>query len=244
MKVEIWSDFVCPFCYIGKRRFEKALEQFEHKDKVEIVFRSFELDPHVERNPKKNVYEYLAEKYGMSLEQAKATTQQVGKQAEAVGLHYDFDNMKRTNTFDAHRLAHFANSEGKMEEMTERLMKAYFTEGLHIGDHEVLANLASEVGLDREKALDVLRNNGYADEVRRDEEIGRQLGITGVPFFLFNQKYAVFGAQSSDVFMDVLQKVWEEEQAQPSVINLNGKANSNRDDCADGSCSVSENNRG
>ena len=122
--------------------------------------------------------------------------------------------MKPTNTFDAHRLSHFAKREGKMGEMTERLMKAYFTEGLHIGKHEQLADLASEVGMEREKVLDMLRKNDFSEEVRRDEFIARQIGITGVPFFLFNQTYAVSGAQSSDVFLDVLQKVWEEEQDQ------------------------------
>jgi predicted DsbA family dithiol-disulfide isomerase len=243
MKVEVWSDFVCPFCYIGKRRFEKALNQFEHKEKVEVVFRSFELDPYFERNQHINVHELLAKKYGMSLEQAKAMNQQVGQQAESVGLHYDFENMKPTNTFDAHRLAHFAKSEGKLEKMTERLMKAYFTEGLHISDHEVLANLASEVGLNREKALEILKNNDYANDVRRDESIASQIGIRGVPFFLFNQKYAVSGAQSSDVFIEVLNKVWEEEQVQPAVINLNVDENSNNDNCADGFCSVPEKNK-
>ncbi|OUM85518.1 MAG: disulfide bond formation protein DsbA [Bacillus thermozeamaize] len=214
IQVEIWSDFVCPFCYIGKRRFERALDQFEHKDEVKVVFRSFELDPHAPQIQDQNVHERLAEKYGMSLEQAKAMNERVGRLAEEVGLHYDFDNMKPTNTFDAHRLSHFAKREGKMGEMTERLMKAYFTEGLHIGKHEQLADLASEVGMEREKVLDMLRKNDFSEEVRRDEFIARQIGITGVPFFLFNQTYAVSGAQSSDVFLDVLQKVWEEEQDQ------------------------------
>jgi predicted DsbA family dithiol-disulfide isomerase len=211
IQVEIWSDFVCPFCYIGKRRFERALDQFEHKDEVKVVFRSFELDPHAPQIQDQNVHERLAEKYGMSLEQAKAMNERVGRLAEEVGLHYDFDNMKPTNTFDAHRLSHFAKREGKMGEMTERLMKAYFTEGLHIGKHEQLADLASEVGMEREKVLDMLRKNDFSEEVRRDEFIARQIGITGVPFFLFNQTYAVSGAQSSDVFLDVLKKVWEEQ---------------------------------
>lgn len=214
IQVEIWSDFVCPFCYIGKRRFERALDQFEHKDEVKVVFRSFELDPHAPQIQDQNVHERLAEKYGMSLEQAKAMNERVGRQAEEVGLHYDFDNMKPTNTFDAHRLSHFAKREGKLGEMTERLMKAYFTEGLHIGKHEQLADLASEVGMEREKVLDMLKKNDFSEEVRRDEFIARQIGITGVPFFLFNQTYAVSGAQSNDVFLDVLQKVWEEEQDQ------------------------------
>ncbi|TGV07152.1 DsbA family oxidoreductase, partial [Mesorhizobium sp. M00.F.Ca.ET.186.01.1.1] len=142
MKVEVWSDFACPFCYIGKRQLEGALSQFPNKDQVEVVYRSFQLDPTMARDTNMDMHQVLASKYGMSLEQAKGMNDRVAQQAKGVGLDYYFDTMIPTNTFDAHRLAHYAATHGKMTEMKERLLKAYFTESLHLGDHEVLAQLA------------------------------------------------------------------------------------------------------
>jgi len=153
MKVEIWSDFVCPFCYIGKRRFEEALSSLPFRDDVEVVYRSFELDPRMEKGVAHNVMEALAKKYGMSVEQARQSNASLAAQAEQVGLTYNYEQWKFTNTFDAHRLAHFAGAHGKANEMTERLMYAYFTEAKHLGEPETLADLAAEIGLDREAAL-------------------------------------------------------------------------------------------
>jgi len=212
MKVEIWSDFVCPFCYIGKRRFEAGLRQFPHRDAVEVVYRSFELDPHAERDGNPNVYDMLAAKYGMSREQAVANTNRIAEQAKELGLDYYFDRTIPTNTFDAHRLAHFAATKGKMETMTERLLKAHFTDTLHLGDRQVLADLAAEAGLDREEALRVMEEGEYADDVREDEREAGRLGIRGVPFFVINRKYAVSGAQPSEVFLEALSKAWEEDK--------------------------------
>jgi predicted DsbA family dithiol-disulfide isomerase len=210
MIVEIWSDYVCPFCYIGKRRFEAAVQQFEHKDKIQVRYRSFELDPYAERNSGTDMHGLLAAKYGMSREQAKAMNGNVAKQAEAVGLKYDFDHMIPTNSFDAHRLTHFAAKHGKMSEMTERLFKAYFTDCKHIGDYETLVALAAEVGLDSQETSEMLASGEYTNEVRADEQEGQRLGIHGVPYFVINRQYAVSGAQSSEVFLEALQKAWNE----------------------------------
>jgi predicted DsbA family dithiol-disulfide isomerase len=211
MKVEIWSDFVCPFCYIGKRRFEQAMQQLPNREDIEVIFRSFELDPQAEREMKIDVHDLLAAKYGMTREQAKAANENVANQAKAVGLTYHFDTVIPTNSFDAHRLTHFAAKYGKMNEMAERLFKAYFTDSKHIGKRETLSELAAEVGLDKEEAAAVLAGNEYSDEVRADEDEGHRLGIRGVPFFVINRRYAVSGAQPSEVFLEALQKAWKED---------------------------------
>ncbi|UUZ91830.1 DsbA family oxidoreductase [Paenibacillus sp. P25] len=200
MKVEIWSDYVCPFCYIGKRRFEAALEEFPHKTQVEVVYRSFELDPSAKRDLGHDVHDMLASKYGMSREQAKAMNDNVTEQARTVGLAYHFDTAIPTNTFDAHRLTHFAAKHGKMHEVAERSLRAYFTESKHIGDHEALAALAAEAGLDRDEALRMLAGGEFAQEVRHDEEEAARLGVRGVPFFVIDRKYAVSGARACRSF--------------------------------------------
>ncbi|NOU94639.1 thioredoxin domain-containing protein [Paenibacillus sp. LMG 31456] len=234
MKVEIWSDIMCPFCYIGKRKFEAALEQFSNKSNVEVVYRSFELDPNSPRDVNHDVHQMLSSKYGMSREQAISMNADVARQASAVGLTFNFDSMILTNTFDAHRLAHYAAQHGKMHEMTERLLHAYFTESKHIGDHEVLADLAAEVGLDKIEAAKVLASQDYAKEVRADEQEASTLGIRGVPYFVINRKYAISGAQPSEVFLGALQKAWDEDQ--PLIVL--GESNSPTADaaCADGVC--------
>jgi len=209
MKVEIWSDFVCPFCYIGKRRFEAGLALFSHKDEVEVVYKSFELAPDIARDGNPGVHEMLVAKYGMSHEQAVANTNNLTEQAKAVGLEYHFDRTIQTNTFDAHRLTHFAATKGKQKEMTERLLRAHFTDTLHLGNRDTLADLAEEVGIDRVEAL----NDGeYESDVRADEEMARKIGVRGVPFFVINRKYGVSGAQPSEVFLETLQKAWDENK--------------------------------
>jgi predicted DsbA family dithiol-disulfide isomerase len=240
MKVEVWSDFACPFCYIGKRQLEGALSQFPNKDQVEVVYRSFQLDPTMERDTNMDMHQVLASKYGMSLEQAKGMNDRVAQQAKGVGLDYYFDTMIPTNTFDAHRLAHYAATHGKMTEMKERLLKAYFTESLHLGDHEVLAQLASEVGLDKAETLAMLAGDEYKDKVQEDKQRGADLGINGVPFFVFNNKYAVSGAQPGEVFLGALNKVWEEEQAAAPLQFVGQDENEKTagDNCADGSCKL------
>lgn len=211
MKIEVWSDFVCPFCYIGKRRLEIALEKFEHKDEVELIFKSFELDPSSKKKFDENIHEIIAKKYGIPVEQAKASNNQLVDQAKAIGLNYNFDDLIPTNTFDAHRVVHYAKTEGKTNELVERIFKAYFIDSLNISDHKVLASLAHEVGLNSDKALSMLESDQYGEEVRKDEETASKLRISGVPYFLINNKYVVSGAQTPEMFLEALEKAREEE---------------------------------
>ncbi|AYB43658.1 DsbA family oxidoreductase [Paenibacillus lautus] len=234
MKVEIWSDFMCPFCYIGKRRFESALEQFPHKNQVEVVYRSFELDPNASYKPGVSMDELLAAKYGMSVEQAKAANANVTQQAAGVGLTYHMDRVIPANSFDAHRLVHFAAQHGKMKDMTERLFRAYFTDAENLEDKNLLADLAAEVGLEQEQAMAVLESDAFQSEVRADEAAATNLGIRGVPFFVLGGKYAVSGAQPLEVFTDALDKAYRE--ANPLVMV--NESDSNDGMCADGSCDL------
>jgi predicted DsbA family dithiol-disulfide isomerase len=232
MKVEIWSDYACPFCYMGKRRFEAALNRFANKQDIEVEFRSFELDPHAERVVEHDVHTMLAGKYGMSREKAKAMNENVTNQAKELGLTYNMDTIKLTNTFDAHRLSQFAAAHGKELEMTERLLRAYFTDSVNIGNYDTLADLAEEVGLDREAAIRVLNSDDYTTDVRSDEQEAAQLGIRGVPFFVIDRKYGISGAQPSEVFLDALNKAWSENQPLTMITQENGGDAA----CDDGVC--------
>ncbi|MED1663348.1 DsbA family oxidoreductase [Brevibacillus laterosporus] len=222
MKVEVWSDFACPFCYIGKQRIEAALDKFAHKDDVEVVFRSFELDPKAQRDVDYDVHDMLVAKYGMSRDQAIAMNENLSDKAKEVGLTFQFDTLILTNTFDAHRLAKYAFKQGKMNPMAQELFRAYFTDSRHLGDHETLVELAVKVGLDRDEALRVLAGDDYSAEVRADEEEASRLGVSGVPFFVIDRKYAVSGAQSTDMFLNALQRAWKESQS----LNVLGDAGS------------------
>ncbi|MBS3681466.1 DsbA family oxidoreductase [Ornithinibacillus massiliensis] len=223
MKIEIWSDFVCPFCYIGKRRLELALHEFEYRENVQIVFRSYELYPDADAKTELSIHEFLAAKKGMPIEQAKQLNENVGKQAASVGLTYNFETMQHANTFDAHRLAKYADTKHLGTEITEKLLHAYFTDGELISDYSTLKRLATEVGLDLEEVEELLLTNRYAKRVRDDEELAEKIGVSGVPFFVFNEKYAISGAQPKEVFQEVLEKVWEEESKQPTLQNINPK---------------------
>ncbi|MBD7913352.1 MULTISPECIES: DsbA family oxidoreductase [Clostridium] len=238
MKIEVWSDFVCPFCYIGKRRLEIALNKFKHKDEVEVIFKSFELDPGAKKKYDENIHELIAKKYGIPLEQAKGSNAKLVEQAKEVGLNFNFDDLIPTNTFDAHRLSHYAKTEGKMNELAERLLKAYFVDSLNLSDHKVLAVLAGEVGLNEEEALKVLESEEYGTNVRNDEKTASKLNITGVPFFVFNNKYAVSGAQPPELFLEVLEKVKAEESSVQEVDILSDDRNSNSGICSDGKCEI------
>jgi predicted DsbA family dithiol-disulfide isomerase len=208
MKIEIWSDIVCPWCYIGKRRFERALSDFAHRDNVEVVWRSFELDPHAPRHSDESPKEVLARKYGMSLAEAEAAEAHMTAMAAQEGLDYRFDRAQRGNSFDAHRLLHLARERGVQDAMKERLLGAYFTEGLPIADVDTLVRLAEEVGIDRAEARAVLEGEAYGDAVRADERRARLLGISGVPFFVLDSRYGISGAQSPQVIVDALERAW------------------------------------
>ncbi len=212
MKVEIWSDIVCPFCYIGKRKFEKALDGFWAKDNVEIVWRSFQLDPDMENVPGQSLNEYLGKRKRVSADQGKQMNDAMAKMAEEVDLEYNFDKAIISNTLDAHRLLHLAKTRGVQNDMKERLFRAYYTEGKNIGDEETLVQLGVEVGLKAGDIKNMLAGETFKEEVLRDQAIAAQVGVRGVPFFVFNDKYAVSGAQPTEVFTQVLDKVWEEEK--------------------------------
>ena len=217
MKVEIWSDVMCPFCYIGKHKFENALEQFAHKDDVEVVWKSFQLNPDIKTDPNKNTTEYLAEVKGWSLVQAQEATQYVTDVAKKVGLTYNMDKAVVANSFDAHRFLHFAKQHGVQNEAKEQLLKAYFTEGSNTADHDTLMQLGTAVGLDSEELKSLLNSDLYTDEVRHDIYEAQQVGVRGVPFFVLNNKYVVSGAQESNLFLQALNQTWA-ETAKPIVV--------------------------
>lgn len=238
MIIEVWSDFVCPFCYIGKRRLEDVINEFPHKEQVEVHFKSFELDPNAPVYSGKSIHEAIAEKYGLTLEQAKRSNEEIGSHAAEVGLTFQFENMKPTNTFLAHRLAKFAKTLGKEKEITEKLLYAYFTESKHIGDVGVLADIAESAGIDREEALNILHDEkAFANDVRIEEGIASQYGIRGVPYFVINQKYAISGAQPKETFVNALNKVWEEEK--PKIV-LQDLSASEGVTCTDEGCAIPE----
>jgi predicted DsbA family dithiol-disulfide isomerase len=213
MKIEIWSDIVCPWCYIGKRRLEAALDDFD--EEVDIVWRSFELDPNAPRRAQGPLDEALAAKYRTSPAQARSMMARMTQTAAEEGLELDFANAKGGNTFDAHRLIHFAKSNGLQAEMTERLFSAYMSEGRPISEHEELAKLASEVGLDADQAHHVLAGDAFAQAVRDDEAKARQLGVTGVPFFMIGDFMPVTGAQPADTLRSALERARAEASASP-----------------------------
>ena len=208
MKVEIWSDIICPWCYIGKRRFEQALAQFGQRENVHIIWRSFELDPKSPPQYPDTLEEMLARKYGVSPQQAAAMNANVTRLAKEVGLEYRLANARPGSTFDAHRLLRFAASRQLGDRATERIMHAYFSESLPVGDRAELARLAPEFGINENEALAMLESDAYTEAVRADESRAANFGITGVPFFVFNEKSGVSGAQPVEVFAEALQQAW------------------------------------
>ncbi len=235
MKVEVWSDYVCPFCYIGKRRMEEAINQLDFKSEIEVEFKSFELDPNAPKSYEGNINEIIAKKYGIPVSQAKASNDQIVAQAKAMGLNYDFDNMKPTNTFDAHRLVHYASAQGKQGKLSERLLRAYFTEGKDLSSYDVLASLAKEVGLESNDVIHVLESDQFKDVVRQDESDAKKLNISGVPYFLINGKYAISGAQPTDVFLKSLKQIKADEM-KAEAEKLDALNNDSAGICIDGQC--------
>jgi predicted DsbA family dithiol-disulfide isomerase len=203
--VEIWSDVVCPFCYIGKRNFETALSKFGKKDEVQIMWKSFELDPSAKFKKGKSIHETLAEKYGNTVEWAKEMTAQVSRTAEKAGLKFAIDRTAPTNTLNAHRLIHLAANHNLQGEAEERLFAAYFTEGKNIGDQAVLTELGKEIGLPEKEIADLFSGENFTSDVRQDEEDAKQFGINAVPTFIINRKFAVRGAQPPEAFLKALE---------------------------------------
>jgi predicted DsbA family dithiol-disulfide isomerase len=232
MRVEIWSDVVCPWCYIGKRRFETALGRFAHREQVKVVWRSFQLDPSAPARSEGSLDELLAKKYGRSLAEAAAMNRRVTDQAAAEGLSYRLDLARPGNTFDAHRLIHVAAAHGLQDAAEERLMRAYFTEGVSIGDRERLVEISAEIGLDADEARAVLAGGQYAAEVEADLRRAAAFGITGVPFFVVDERYGISGAQPPELLLGALEQAW----ADSHPLTLVGSAADAA--CDDGSCAV------
>jgi predicted DsbA family dithiol-disulfide isomerase len=212
MQVEIWSDPVCPWCYLGKRRFERALESFDHRDEVTVVYRSFELDPSAPPGATSPTVERLADKYGMSAGQADDAQRQMEQRAAQDGLEFRMDSLRSGNTRDAHRLLHLAKAHGVQAELAERLHRAYFTEQASIFDHSSLTELAVQAGLDRDDVIRVLGSQEYGDAVDTDEAMAQALGVDGVPLFVIDRRYGISGAQPPEVITGVLDRAWAEAQ--------------------------------
>ena len=207
--VEVWSDVVCPFCYIGKRELEAALARFPERDKVRVVWRSFELDPSAPTRSPEDMYGMLASKYGITREEASSRVQGVVDRARTVGLNYRMDIAVMGSSFDAHRVLQLAKSKGKGDAMKERLFKAYFCEGAHLADGPTLVRLAGEVGIETAEVTALLASDAFTDAVRTDEAEARRIGVRGVPFFVFDRRLSVSGAQHSSTFLGALQQAWD-----------------------------------
>lgn len=265
MRIDIWSDIICPYCWIGKRHLEAALADFRgrHPDAdVDVVWRAFELDSNAPAKATETAAQMLSRKYGVPLERAEAMQTQMAANFERLGLEFNWREAKVCNSFDAHRLAALARERGRADAVDEALKKAHFTDGEEIADHDVLRRIGAEAGLPAAEVTELLDGDAYADDVRRDIEAARQIGISGVPFFVFGGRLAVNGAQPVEVFAQALEQAWEEERK--SFANLTGVGGVNAaagdaaadpadtaagdasadpaagdgPDCADGSCSV------
>ena len=211
LSVDVWSDVVCPFCYLGARQLAQALEGFEHAEDVVVHHHAFELDPHTRHVDNSSLIELVAAKYGITLDRSRELHEGLSAQAAAVGVTMDFDVAQPTNTFDAHRLIALAAAQGQSEEMSQRLFRAYFAEGLLVSDHDQLNELAEEVGVLDASLL--WETDAFASDVRADEGAAEQLGISGVPAFLIDSKFMVLGAQGADKIAEVLERAWTRQSA-------------------------------
>ena len=221
LKVQIWSDIMCPFCYIGKRRIEEALSLFEHKDNVAIEWKSYQLDASFVASPNDNMVEHLAHKYGKDTAWAQGMLDNMTQNAKNAGLDFHFEKAILANSFDAHRLLHLAKKHNLANDLEELLFKAYLTEGKNINDKSILKQLGISVGLNADAIDEVLLSDAYGSAVKKDIENANSIGVQGVPFFVFDNKYAVSGAQPATAFLETLQKVWQEGKFDSKVTLLN-----------------------
>ncbi len=212
MKVEIWSDIACPFCYLGKHHFDEAVKSLPGDAEVDVEWKSFELDPNAERDIKEDLYTKLANKYGRDREWAVESSNAIADKGKALGLEFNMDKIVPTNTFDAHRLLHLAKSKGKQIEAEEALFEAYFRDGKHVGNHEDLIAVGKQIGLEEKDVKSMLSSDQFAEEVREDEALSREFRISGVPFFVINRKYGISGAQPVEHFVQMLSKAQNEEK--------------------------------
>lgn len=235
LRVDIWSDIACPWCYVGKRRFEAALAQFPQREQVEVVWHAFELDLSAPARSDRGMRDILAGKYGRSAAQAQEMLDSMTQTAAAEGLEYHFENLLPVNTFLAHQLIHLAAAHGRQDAAKERLLAAFFTEGADLSDVDTLVHLGTEMGLDADEVWAALESGRYAGAVREDEAQAGALGISGVPFFVLGGKYGVSGAQPAEVFRSALEQVWAD--LAPTPLTLLGQ-NTGGEACEDGACAV------
>ena len=234
MKIEIWSDVACPWCYIGKRRFETALNAFPHKDSVEVQWRSYQLDPTLPEHYDGTELSYLSERKGMDPSQVAGMFAHVTEQAAGEGLAYKFDDVVVANSFNAHQLLHLAKANGKGDVVKEALLSAHFEHGVDIGSREALVSVGTEAGLAAEEINEALDTDKYADDVRHDFAEGRALGVTGVPFFVIDRKYGISGAQPAELFTQALEEAWKE--ANPLTMVSTG--GSDAEACGPDGCAI------
>ncbi|MFG2866212.1 DsbA family oxidoreductase [Streptomyces sp. NPDC048338] len=219
MRVEIWSDIACPWCYIGKARFEKGLAAFGHRDEIEVVHRSFELDPNRAKGDTAPVIEMLARKYGRTVDEARSMEAHVASNAHSEGLGYRTEGRDHGNTFDIHRLLHLAKERGRQDQLLDLAYRANFAEERSVFDAETLVTLAVEAGLDETEVRTVLADEtAYADAVRADEREAAELGANGVPFFVLDRRYGISGGQPAEVFTQALEQAWESRALQPVAV--------------------------
>jgi predicted DsbA family dithiol-disulfide isomerase len=223
VKVEIWSDIVCPWCFVGKRQFERAVAEFEHGDQVEVVWRSYELDPRAPAEREGTYAERIARKYGLEVGAARAAISRIINAGSEAGIDFKFEQMRPGNTFDAHRLVHLAKVRGIQNQVKERFLEANFFEGEPIGRRDALERLAAEAGLDAAEVAAVLDSDQYAEEVRVDERVAQSIGITGVPFFLIDDAYGIPGAQEPQVFLNVLRRAWGDTHRDVEIVAAQGE---------------------
>jgi predicted DsbA family dithiol-disulfide isomerase len=232
MKVEVWSDIVCPWCFVGKRQFERALAEFEHGDEIEVVWRSYELDPRAPEMREGTYAERIARKYGLEVGQARAAMARMVNAGAEAGIEFKFETMRPGNTFDAHRLVHLGKARGIQGAVKERFLRATFFEGEAIGTRDVLVRLAVDAGLDADDVRNVLDSDAFAEDVRVDERVAHGLGVTGVPFFLIDDAYGVPGAQEPMVYLNLLRRAWAETHREIQVMAPPGDA------CDDEICDI------
>ncbi|REC45335.1 DsbA family oxidoreductase [Chryseobacterium pennipullorum] len=232
MKIEIWSDIMCPFCYIGKNNFEQALQKLPFKDEVEVEWKSFQLDPSLDPDKTQNTIQYFREKKGVAEAQATQMLSQVTQMGKGAGIDFDFEKALITNTFKAHKLLHFAKKHNRSNEMEEALFIAHFIEGKNVADPEVLVSLAEKLGIDKGEAIKAVTSDELDYEVNQDIQEARNNGVSGVPFFVLNGKYAVSGAQPVEVFENALQQTYKETVSPFKDLSGEGGASCDADGCS------------
>ncbi len=210
IKIELWSDFACPFCYIAKTRFDRALENFKHKDHIQVIYKAYQLNPYAKKIMDKTAEETFADSHNISVEEARRRFSLFVEYGKAAGLKYNFDIIQMTNTFDAHRLAKYANTLNLEAKITSRFMKAYFSEGSNLADRDTLIKLSTEIGLNEREVINILDSNEYGNTVKEQMLESTEVGVKGVPFFVLNRKYAISGSQPEDYFTNALELLWNE----------------------------------